>query len=229
MFGPEYVNKLHWMLRRHLRIPFTFHCVTDDPTGLDDAWVDVRPMYADHAEMAAGKRSCFRRLRLLDREMGNVFGPRILQLDLDVVFTGDVTPLFDRPEPVVLVEQSVSGGRAVHNPSMFLFDAGVWHDLWERFHADPRGVWAAATSNKREHGWSRVNSDMTVINDHVSTSKLRPARWTQRDGVVAYWREVRRLGGRLPPGARAVLFYGRENPGDVEAQKKSPWIKEHWQ
>jgi hypothetical protein len=70
---------------------------------------------------------------------------------------------------------------------------------------------------------------MTVINDHVSTSKLRPARWTQRDGVVAYWREVRRLGGRLPPGARAVLFYGRSNPSDEDVQRQSPWIVEHWQ
>lgn len=231
LFGPEYVSRLASMLTRHLHISFTFHCITDDASGIEAGAstgpIYVYPMYSDHSEMRAGsgsgERACFRRLRLLDREMGNVFGPRILQLDLDVVFTADVTPLFDRPEPVVLVEQSVNGGQVVHNPSMFLFDAGVWHDVWEQFHADPLGTWAAA----KKRGWKQ--SDMSIINDYAARQRHHPSRWTQRDGVVAYWREVRRLGGRLPPGARAVLFYGSENPGDEKVLVKSPWIGEHWQ
>jgi hypothetical protein len=217
------------MLKRHLHIPFTFHCITDDASGIEvnasTGIINVYPMYADHSEMRAGsgsgERACFRRLRLLDREMGNVFGSRILQLDLDVVFTADVTPLFDRPEPVVLVEQSC-GGQVVHNPSMFLFDAGVWHDAWEQFHADPLGAWGAA----KKRGWRQ--SDMSIINDYAARQRHLPSRWTQKDGVVAYWREVKRAGGRLPPGSRAVLFYGRENPSDAKVQAGSPWIKENW-
>jgi hypothetical protein len=221
LFGSEYVNRLREMLCRHLHIPFELYCITDDVAGIDPR-ILVHPMYTDHAEMVGGKRSCFRRLRLLDREMGTIFGPRILQLDLDIVITADVTPLFDRSESVVLCEQSVNAGRPVLNPSMFLFDAGVLHDLWEQFHADPQGVHNKA----RKAGWSC--SDMSIINNYVMVNKIKAARWTQKDGVVAYWREVRRLGGRLPPGARAVLFYGKDNPGDAEVLKKSPWIKEFW-
>jgi hypothetical protein len=36
-YGPEYVNKLHSMVRRHLHRPFRFVCLTDDAAGIDPA------------------------------------------------------------------------------------------------------------------------------------------------------------------------------------------------
>ena len=34
-YGPEYVNRLHSMVSRHLTIPHRFVCLTDDKTGLN--------------------------------------------------------------------------------------------------------------------------------------------------------------------------------------------------
>ena len=31
----QYVNVLNSMVKRHLTVPFTFHCITDDVRGLD--------------------------------------------------------------------------------------------------------------------------------------------------------------------------------------------------
>lgn len=224
LFGPEYVNRLASMFRRHLHMPYTFHCIaTGDlaPTEYDPE-VALHPMYLDHAEMTAGSRSCFRRLRLLDAGMRDVFGPRILQVDLDTVIVDDVTPLFDRPEPLVLCRQQAVHDRVTYNPSMMLMDAGVLHRAWEEFHAAPASIWSTA----RARGWSC--SDMAVINNYVEQARVRPAFWTEEEGVVAYWREVRRAKGALPPGARVVLFYGTANPSDADLREKSPWIEEHW-
>jgi hypothetical protein len=227
LFGPEYVNRLRRGLARHLRLPHTFHCITDNAAGVETGGrsgdVVVHHMYTNHAAMKAGNRSCFRRLRMFSKDMGETLGPRILHLDLDTVVVGDVTPLFDRADPLVLLKQSDNGkGRVTHNPSVLLMDAGVLHAMWERFNAFPDKTWREA----RARGWAC--SDMSVINDyiHVNRATVKAATWGEADGVQAYWRRENK---QLRPGARLVTFYGKENPGDAAVQAKSPWIAEHWQ
>lgn len=227
-FGPEYVNRLHSMLQRHLRAPHKLYCITDNPVTDFDSGIEtvsMSPNFLRHADMRAGNRSCFRRLRIFDAGMALDFGPRILQLDLDAVIVDDVTPLFARTEPLVLCVQNRPARRTVYNPSAALFDAGVLHEMWERFDAAPRETWLEA----KRRGWSC--SDMAVINDFVSRLPVgdprRPAAWTEAEGMVAYWRDVKK-DGALPPGARMVLFYGNSNPGDASVQAKSPWVAEHW-
>ena len=34
-----YANVLHSMIKRHITVPFEFHCITDDVNGLD---VDIK-------------------------------------------------------------------------------------------------------------------------------------------------------------------------------------------
>ncbi len=224
LYGPEYVTRLASMLKRHLHLPFTLHCITDDAAGIEtegpNGIVNVHPMYAEHGELGrGGLRSNFRRLRIFDREMGAVFGPRILQLDLDAVITGDVTPLFDRPEPLVMVLQSNAGGRWTYNTSMVLMDAGVLHGMWAAFHAAPQQVWQMA----RARGWNC--SDQAVVNDWVLQHKVPVASWGEGDAVQAYWRKNNK---QLRPGTRIVLFYGRENVHDAAVQARSPWISAYW-
>lgn len=223
LFGPEYVNKLASMLKRHLHMPYTFTCITDSPTGLDPD-IKLHLMFTDHMHMKAGSRSCFRRLQIFDKDRLEDFGPRILQLDLDTVFVDDVTPLFDRPDPLVLVEQNRHRRRVTYNPSMLLMDTGILHNMWQRFHAQPDAVWQIA----KRHGWNC--SDMSIINDYLDQHQEIPrATWTVTEGVLSYWREVKRdVHGALPPGARAVLFYGSQNPSDGPTLTRSPWILEHW-
>jgi len=225
-FGPEYANRLRYGLDRHLRVPFLFHVITDDAAGLElDNRSVVHPMYTDHAEMRAGKYACFRRLRMFEKGMAEVIGPRILHLDMDCVITGDVTPLFDRPEPLVIFSQGARGnGRVTYNPSMVLMDAGVLDDMWVKFHARPKETHAAAVSQ----GWSC--SDMSIVNDylHKNRKTVTPATWEENDMVQAYWRGNRAKDWGLRENTRIVLFYGRWNPGDADVTAQSPWVTEHW-
>lgn len=227
LFGPEYVYKLASMLARHLHVPYRLNVITDDPLLVDCPYGSFRtlPMFTDHGEMKAGNRACFRRLRIFDREMATLIGPRILQLDLDVVIVDDVTPLFTRTEPLLLVEQRRDDNlkRVTYNPSMLLMDAGILHELWEIFHAAPMKVWEKA----RDSGWAC--SDMSVINHYLQLHPEIAKAWTRDEGVTAYWREVRReTKGPLPANSRVVLFYGQENPHDKVVLERSPWVSEHW-
>lgn len=222
-FTPQDVNLLHRGMVRHLRAPFDFWCITDydaEPAAFD-AGIRTYPMFTDHAEMKGGIRSCFRRLRIFDRAMGDLFGPRILQMDLDAVIVDDVTELFTRTEPLVIHTQNPAPGRYTYNPSLLLMDAGVLHPMWEAFHAAPQETWYGA----KDRGWNC--SDMSIINDylHRHQAEVKPAEW--KTGVARYWKDVKPTGA-LPPDTRIVLFYGHDKAGDPEVQARSPWIAEHW-
>src|SRR5689334_21964452 len=106
------------MLRRHLHVPHEFVCVTDDRRGIDDS-VRVVPL---PNRLSATPR-CIRRLRQFDGGWAlRNLGQRIATLDLDIVITDDVTPLFTRPEPVVLWKPEHVD---IYCGSLVIHDAGV--------------------------------------------------------------------------------------------------------
>lgn len=225
-FTAAHVNNLHHALQRHLRVPHSFTCITDDWTGIEDG-IALLAMRTDHGEMRNGNRACFRRLWMLSREAGELLGnpeamptvgARILHLDLDVVLVDDVTPLFDRPEPLVIYDQQRPGQRPVYNPSMMLFDAGVLAGAWDKFHADPAGTLVKAVAA------GCTQSDMAIVN--FFARPMLPPTWGDADGVHA-WHRLKKSGGELPAGARAVVFHGPDDPSGAMAQKLA-WVREHW-
>lgn len=220
-FGPEYVDRLRDGFARHLHVQHRFHLVTDDPSNVDPRVV-THPMFYGHADMMAAQRSCFRRIRMYHRDFAELVGPRILHVDLDVVLVADVTPLFDRSEPLVVYDQGGTRKQPAYNPSLVLMDAGVLHHMWEEFDAEPKNVHARA----RQEGWQV--SDMAVLGYYASRMRPLPPTWGPDDGVYAYWRDVRGRSGALPPGARVVTFHGNDNPGDAKVRALCPWLDEHW-
>lgn len=228
LFTAEHVNRLYAGLTRHCHTPFTLWCITDwsEPSHFTPG-VRTFPMFEDHKDMSVllpvGPRACFHRLALYDRAMGNVFGPRIVQMDLDVVVTGDVTPLLSmRTEPLLVhLQRKDSAARRTYNPSLMIMDAGVLHDCWAEFHANPNGVKNDALKN----GWN--GSDMSILNRWLDTHPPTASLGLD-DGVANYWSDCRRERWRLPAEARVVLFYGRRRLGDPDVLKDSPWIAENW-
>src|SRR5690606_31900955 len=98
-YDATHVNTMQRMVARHYPHPHRFVCVTDDPAGVEcetwPLWDDLasvpNPTWPDRGP------SCYRRLKLFARpSLG-----RWVWLDLDAVITGDLSPLWTRPEPVV--------------------------------------------------------------------------------------------------------------------------------
>ncbi len=217
-YGGQQVNVLRRMVRRHYPEPHRFICVTDDPTGID-AGIEIVPLWDDHAEVPNPSfkdgPSCYRRLKVFSRDIGIVLGERFICIDLDVVITGDLRPIFNRKESFVGWRNPVPAWPL--NGSLFMLDAGARPQVWETF--DPEtspALSSRAGMRGSDQGWMSytLGWDEAMVDHH--------------DGVISYQKECKRLAGRLPRGARIVVFWGALDPWSPLAQKRSPWIKEHY-
>lgn len=238
LYSVEYVNRMRNMLERHLHMPHQLFCVTDDATGIDPR-VNVLPMFPDTfpgMTSPSGKRSNFRRLRTFDRDLESVWGTRILMLDLDIVITDDVTPLFSRTEPLVAYDQkhgakpNINGKdlRRGHkyNTSVVLMDTGVLGHMWTEFKADPAAVWDVV---KRSRIGDGNNSDQAVFDYYATTRCGAIVGLGPADGLHAWYLVRNNDGAGLPSPCRMVLFFGAEKPDQPEMQKLCPWIKDNWE
>lgn len=88
-YGPEYVNRLRNSLAVNYKLPFEFHCFTDDPSGLNAA-VQTH----DVAELRPLKSGCFTLEKLFLFQGLKFEGPYCL-LDIDLLIIGDLTSYFE--------------------------------------------------------------------------------------------------------------------------------------
>jgi hypothetical protein len=220
-FGARHVNTLRSMLARRLALAHRIVCVTDDAFGLDAA-IEAIPIPARHSDTPR----CRRRMRQFDREWISAIGDRILAIDLDVVLTGDITPLIDRPDPLVCWRVGYAG---VFSGSIVLMDAGILDPLWRAFDADPDGY--------PRRAWpGGIGSDQAMLNFYLSrpSTKIRPAVWTEADGFVTFfgagYQKLEHLGTgpnhpNLRPGARIVVL-GSDDLAALEQGDRYPWVSE---
>lgn len=217
-FGPETVNVLRRMIDRHYPDPHRFLCVTDDPAGIDPE-VEIVPAWNDFAHVPSphhghNKPSCYRRLRAFAPDIGTVFGPRFVSMDLDCVIVGDMRPVWNRPEPFVIWGHT--NRRTAYNGSMMLLTAGARRQVWETFNPQTSPAKARAAAN--------FGSDQAWISYCLGPKEKM---WSTEDGVYSYSLDVLRYGGRLPLNARIVFMHGPHDPWDAELQRLA-WVQEHY-
>lgn len=219
-FNASHVNTLARMVARHYTKPHRFLCVTDIPKGIDPN-VTVIPAWNDFADVGSphggGNKnpSCYRRLRAFHPEIGKVFGPRFVSMDLDTVIVGDLVPLFDRPEDFVIWGET--NPRSWYNGSLWMMAAGARPHVWQHF--NPR---ISPHEAKRA---GRFGSDQGWISYCLGKGE---ATWSKRDGVYSYRVHLKPKGDRLPANARIVNFHGETDPWSPRAQRIE-WVREHYQ
>lgn len=217
----RHLSLMRSMVSRHLSLPHRFVCITDKPNDVPDGMASV-PM----PKVPGPDFKCIRRLWIYSPKAA-ALGDRLFQLDLDMVVTGGLDPIVDRPDPFVIWK---SDSNVIHgwgyNPSVILMTAGARADVWERYAADPKGCVRRA---EKAGWWPMVNSDQAVMS-HLMQHDDVPV-WTDADGVCAYRVIAGKHGQRgkvLPEGVRIVSFHGPRDPSVPDLQQKSPWIQEHW-
>jgi hypothetical protein len=217
-FTPEHVNVLAKMVARHYPRPHRFLCVTDLTAGFDAA-IEVIPDRHDFANVPnpyGGRNpTCYRRLRLFAPDAGATFGERFVSLDLDTVITGELAPLWDRPEDVVFWADT--NPTTFYNGSMMLLRAGTRPQVWTTF--DPK------RSPQQAKAAGRFGSDQGWISYCLGKGE---AKWTAADGVYSFRLHVASK-KQLPPNARVVMFHGLHDPWMPHVQQQHPWIREHYQ
>jgi hypothetical protein len=150
-YGPEYVNKLHSMVRRHLHRPFRFVCLTDDGAGIDPA-IEVKPIpMVGFDEFDQRKPWTFGhgwlKLTSFANPLYDLQG-RTLFLDLDIVILDSLDPFFDQQgEFIVIKEWDKKDGTG--NTSCYLYTIGTHADALEHLKNDyPASI--ASVRNEQE-------------------------------------------------------------------------------
>lgn len=220
-FGPNTVNVLRKMVRRHYPDEHRFLCVTDDAAGLDPE-VEVVPAWNDFATVpspsGARNPSCYRRLRAFAPDIAATFGDRFVSLDLDIVITGDLRPLWNRSEDFVIWGDT--NPRTFYNGSMFLMTAGARPKVWTSFNP--------ATSPKLPRAHGHMGSDQAWISFCLGPKE---AQWTQADGVYSFRNhlngETADPKRELPPNAKVVVFHGAVDPWTARGQRLE-WVRTHY-
>jgi len=216
-FRPSTVRALRDMVRRHYPKPHRFLCVTDDPKGMDSD-IETVPLWKDFAAVPSphGRRnpSCYRRLKAFAPEIAEIFGPRFISIDLDTVITGDLTPIFERPEDFIIWGET--DPRSFYNGSLFMMTAGARKHVLEQF--DPKH------SPRLAKAAGKFGSDQGWISYCLGPGE---ATWGRQDGVYSYRVHIQPQGGKLPENAKIVCFHGGQDPWGHQAQKL-PWVREFW-
>lgn len=195
----EYVRKLRVGVARHVEQPYVFHVFTPQP---EDYELTITP-------------GCFARLRSFDpawqQAHGIQEGERLVTLDLDVVVTGALDPLFDRPEPFVILQGVNASNPCPFNGSIWMTIGGYRPDVWSTFSL----------------GAVRTMPHYEFPDDQQVFFHMMPdaGAWTAADDVYAFQKRGWPGGRDLPVGARLVTFPGYRDPGLFHFV---PWVQEHW-
>lgn len=205
------------MLRRHVKLPYKFFCVTDDiPKAKHELLpgVNIIPIWrmAGVPVKHPTKPNCYKRLRLFDPDMRKVFGDRIVCMDLDLIITGDITQILQTPGD--FVGYNKRGVR--YQGAFWIHEIGTRPEVWQEF--DPETSPALA----RKAGYE--GSDQAWL-----SYKLRPNErvLTRADGLYCY--DIDRLNARaLPPEAKIVFFRGARKPWHPQVFGKVGWVSQHW-
>jgi hypothetical protein len=199
------------MVSRNLAMPHKLLCVTTetdlppnveriDPPG---KFEDVQPKWGPT------KPNCFRRLVMFKRNAQKTFGRRFVSMDLDCVVGGQLDPLFDRPEDLVLFRGTAP--ERPYNGSLMLIRAGCRPQVYERFDQDGADI----------SGEKFVGSDQAWLAHCLGWGEKT---WSERDGVFSYGP----LWAQMPGRARLLFFPGKIKPWTLAQIRLHPFVTENY-
>ncbi len=209
-YTATHVNKLYHMVSVNLTISHKFICITDDPIGIE---CETYPMW-DYYRVLGG---CYSRLFIFSKQFKNVFGERIVCIDLDCVITGKLNSLFNRNEDFIInqykndkiTDQNYNGG-------LFLMKTGSRKKVWNKFSEN-----SLIVLEERRKRKEIIGTDQAWISHILGKGE---STYTHKDGVYDY---INLENGELPKNARIVLFSGKRDPS-VTVKHQPTWIKKYW-
>lgn len=235
-YTAEHVNIFASMLKRNLTVPYRLLCITDDPDGIEcetyPLWNDLSDLPNDSwKDLDVNKDkefpSCYRRLKIFSKDTTRTLdikeGARVVSMDLDMVITGSLDELFDRPEDFIGWHGGAGDGRKLklsgYNGSLFMFRAGTCEFLWDEFDREKSPSEAkAAGYYGSDQGW--LSYKMYGKNP----------KWTCEDGVCRFYPMLSKYedGKELLPGTKIAVFCGKWKPWHEEVIRHSPWVTEYY-
>ena len=226
-YGPEYVNRLYAMVRRHLRGDFRFVCLTDRDEGILPE-VQCLPIPALDLPPGIPERG-WTKLTTFEANLHGLQGTALF-LDLDVVILDDITPFFEQPGEFLIIHDWKRPWRITGNSSVYRFRLGAHADMLAYFRTHFEQVRV------------EVRNEQAYLSDFLH-KQGRLTYWPKEWCIswkyhciprfpTNYWRTP-----AASPGTRIIIFHGVMNPPDALAgrnngnwrhAKPAPWIADHW-
>lgn len=158
---------------------------------------------------------CFARLRMFDAGWQSAYtdAERFVCIDLDVVITGPLDPLFNRAENFCILQGANAANPCPYNGSLWMLRAGYRPDVWSDFSIEAAGK-VPFYEFPDDQGW-------------LHHKLPNAAGWNvgSQSGVYAFQKPAWPRGDDLPADARMVVFPGWRSP---EKFKHLPWVQENW-
>jgi hypothetical protein len=226
-YGPEYVNRLYAMVRRHLRGDFRFVCLTDRSEGVHP---DVRCLPIPPLDLPPGiPERGWTKLTTFAADLHGLKGTALF-LDLDVVIVDDITPFFEQPGDFLIIHDWKRPWRITGNSSVYRFELGAHPEVLERFRAEHESVRARL---RNEQAW------LSEVLHEQGKLSYWPRAWcaSWKYHCMPPWPLSLWQTPRLPPGARILIFHGVINPPDAllghsshrwRRARPAPWLATHW-
>ena len=242
-YPAAFTNILHASVRRHLRRPFRFVCVTDDATGLD-AGIEACP-FPENPD--PGVFDCwpdiFVKLCLFRKGLADLRGPTLF-FDVDVVIQENLDCFFDyAPGRFCIIHNWVEWRKGlfrkrpdVGNSSLFRFEAGSAEAeaVYRRFLDE--------TAQAVDRAYYRT--EQAFMTYAMTRAAGRLPCWWPEDWVRSFKRTcvypfpLNLFVTPRKPATKVLVFHGNPDP-DVAAQgfhaKKAhnsvrpcPWVLDDW-
>ncbi|MCH2164673.1 MAG: glycosyl transferase [Marinovum sp.] len=239
LFGPEYVNRLYSGVRRNLKRPIRFMCMTEHAEGLhpDIEVLDLpvepfaEPMNA--ALAVANRQGAMRKVSLFRPGLVPDLDGPVLGFDLDVVITGDLEPIWSMKPGRICMRHDWTEkrkGRPTGHGSVFRFDPAVHGFLFGDLAANPYEEVEKARGSEQRYT-SHKGMDNACFS-YIPETQVVSFKYDCNPFPTNYLRPP-----TLPTDARVVCFHGRPKMTDalvgytgsfIRYAKRCDWLTDHW-
>ena len=231
-YGVDYVNRLQSMVSRNLRRPHAFHCLTDDPLGLNPSII-AHPLPDDHF------KGNWNKLMTFQADFLGLHGKLVVCLDVDIVITDSIDFLGDNPQHDFMIARNWAKG-VRGNSSVYRVRIGKLTQVWTDFMRDTE------RNIETFHGKNRQFGDQQWMNHAIPDYHFFPegkiVSFKRHCGAKSWQLKLPFAGeisgarfghATVPPGAAIILFHGDPLPPDVARGthgrwKQAPFVAEHW-
>jgi len=167
-YPSQYVNVLKNMCQRHITVPFEFHCLTEDPKGLDpDIQIIKLPSHP-------GIKTWWSKLYMFSPDLP--IKGTVLYFDLDVVIFKNIDRLFSHNAGEFMIIRDFNRCRVsdwkLSNSSVMRWETGRLDYLWTEFAQEPSNV---IRNNHGDQDWITKRAAKDIR--HWPDEWIRSYKW----------------------------------------------------
>ncbi len=227
LYGAEYVNRLHSMVKRNLTLDFKMVCFTDDEKGIIDE-VDCYPIPAIDVPGNLPERM-WKKLTTLKGDLYGLKGTALF-LDLDVVIVDNIDCFFEADGEFRIIKDYNKQWRITGNSSVYRFEIGEHSYVFDYFEKNFDSI-RKVHRNEQEY--------LTTAIHEKGKLQYWPTTWCpsyKYDCVsrvpFAFWKKP-----MIPEGAKVIIFHGEINPPKALTGGRgkwyryvapAPWVADYW-